>query len=181
MVLPDFSPNWRNPKEWHSTWTNLAYLAIGIAALWTNSAQGILVAVGSILLTLGSASFHSKLTRYARAADECAMYICFAAVVGLGFGMPATGFAVGIGLAAIWDKLNSFVVVPLLVVCALIPVWAKEPGAAILLACLYIFFVLVRQWAEGKSPRIKDPVHGWAWHNGTSLTTCLVVAAYALL
>lgn len=150
-----------------STLTNAAYL---LAGLMVGGVYGLsLVALG-----IASAGFHAGLGRRWQAADECMMYVVLCCLAVLWGVPPVIGYVGALALVVAWQRIDSFVMVPVLTVFALILVGVQAPLKGLTLALLGAAAFVIRQLAEGQGGRTEDWGHG-VWHILTA--TALYLAA----
>ena len=75
--------NWCEPDyvggsvvaEWHNTWSNLAFVVVGVATVWLSRSDPAIKPLRLpgwmlVLIGFGSMYFHGTLTRWGQAADE---------------------------------------------------------------------------------------------------------------
>jgi hypothetical protein len=74
-------------------------------------------------------------------------------------------------LCVVWDRISSFVWVPLLVAANALLISLQMPGSALTLVGIALVAFAIRQWGDTLPPAKKDFAHG-VWH---------ILTAHALL
>jgi len=162
--------------------TNVGYALAGVAMVSVvQTVEVLLAALCFTVLGIGSTIGHVRRTDRAWTEDVQGMYLGFSALVGVAWSphygaAMAVAMTVGAVLVFAENWLNSFVVMPILVLSSImaLPLW---PAAGVLLA--FVVAVGIWQYSHRKERPLRDWGHG-AWHVLTAAASvAIVVFAFA--
>jgi hypothetical protein len=154
-------------REPISTLTNAAYVLAGILV-------GGIYGVALVALGIASGGFHATQDRRWQAADECMMYVVLCCLAVLWGVPPVIGYVGALALVVAWQRLDSFVMVPVLTAFVLLLIGVQVPLKGVTLALLGGAAFAIRQLAERAGGQTEDVGHG-VWHVLTATALYLAV------
>jgi hypothetical protein len=169
-------------KEPLSTLSNALYGVVGVLVLMDGFANGltlahVYVSLSAFWLMVGSAWYHATLKNPGQSYDEVAMYMLLGSLLGLGtvalgspevFGLTLWLLAT-IAAFALWDNVDSFLVVPVMAIgVALLVVAYSGIGEGLWLFSIFAVSVLIRQIGEKYHGSLKGELFHSVWHFGTA-------------
>lgn len=171
------SPLMKDVKDPFSVATNVVFALAGVLmVLLAPRLETLLGAACFGVLGVGSTIGHLRRTASAWTEDVQAMYLSFAALAGMAWtpeydAAMAVAMTVGGVLVFAENWLESFVVMPILVLCSIValPAW---PAASILSA--FLLAVGIRQYGIDRGRPTSDYVHA-VWHVLTASASVAVI------